>query len=58
MESNDLLSLSSIDSDENIKTIVLNDKEKEIHFELVQGDNTYCLSIPSRSILTIILENH
>ena len=57
MESNNLLSLSSIDSDRNIKTIVLNDKEKKIDFELIQGENTFYLSIPARSILTIILEN-
>ena len=32
-------------------------KEKKIDFELIQGENTFYLSIPARSILTIILEN-
>tara|TARA_B000000557_G_C20812857_1_gene461224 strand:- start:733 stop:2091 length:1359 start_codon:yes stop_codon:yes gene_type:complete len=56
-QSEDLLSLSSIDSNKDIKTVVLNKNKKDLHFELVQGNDTYPICIPARSILTIILKN-
>ena len=52
--SNDLLSLSSIDHDGKINTIIMNKEEKDQTLEVKYNDSKINLVVPKRSIITLI----
>ena len=56
INSDDLLTLSAVDTSGTIKTVVMNDNDACREFELVHNNSSSPISIPAHSILTIIIE--
>ena len=50
----DLLALSGIDDSGKVKTIVMNKENSRKHFLYENGDNKISLSVPPRSIITLL----
>ena len=56
INSDDLLSLSAMNKSGTIKTVVMNDNDTSREFELIHNNSSLPLSIPSHSIITIIIK--
>ena len=49
-----LLALSAIDENQKITSTIMNKEEKSMHFLYENGTNAKALSIPPRSIMTLV----